>query len=109
MITILNTSSDRQSPVFEAKSGEELIGRLVSNFDEDTLIITDIAAESFVIDGLCRAAMNYAYNRLVNKCVFKIEDGEVYGELRRLGFVKNDNNLIDDIDNFFTTHKTCGK
>ncbi|MCH5324163.1 MAG: hypothetical protein J1E39_03015 [Eubacterium sp.] len=109
MITILNTSDKPDALLFEAKDGEEVLGTLTGRFEDGLFIISGISSEKFLIDGLCRAAMNYAYNRVINSCRFDIEDGEIKSELIRLGFVKNDDNYIPDIDYFFTSHKTCGK
>ncbi len=109
MITITNVSDDSGDLVFSAKSGEEELGRLNACIKEDTLVITDISSEMFLIDGLCRTAMNYAYNRLINACRFDIKDESVLAELVRLGFVKIDDNFISDIDNFFNSHKSCKK
>lgn len=109
MITILQNKEWNNGILFEAKDGDEILGTLLCETDTDTLIIKEINAIKFLIDGLCRAALNYAFNRFVNKCRFEIKNEEVLKELLRLDFVQNDNYSIDNIDNFFTSHKNCKK
>lgn len=111
MISILLNSliSDDSRLVFEVKNNDELLGSLECNISEDVLIIEKIASEIFLVDGICRTAMNYASNRGINRCEFKTQENAVWQELLRLDFVQNNNKLIDDIDNFFTSHKNCTK
>lgn len=109
MITILQNDDFREGILLEAKDGEEILGTILCEIEADTLVIKEISADRFLIDGLCRAALNYAFNRFVNKCRFAEQKKEVMDELIRLQFVQIDNNLIDNIDNFFTLHKNCKK
>ncbi len=109
MITIKNVCAESDDLVFKANDGEEVLGTLNGRFEDGVLVINSVRSERFLIDGLCRAAMNYAFNRSVNRCRFEIDDPEVTKELIGLGFVKIDDNFIPDIDNFFNSHKTCGK
>ena len=109
MITILQNEEYKEAILFEAKDGDEILGTLLCEIDSDTLVIKDIESDKFLIDGLCRAALNFAFNRFVNKCRFKKQSEDVMNELIRLGFVQIDNYYIDNIDNFFTLHKNCKK
>ena len=109
MITILQNEEYKNGILFDAKNGDEILGTLLCEIDENTLIIKKICSDKFLIDGLCRAALNYAFNRFINKCRFEKQEEEVQIELLRLGFVQIDNYCIDNIDNFFTLHKNCKK
>ncbi len=109
MITILQNPDITDRLVFEAKDRGDLLGTLACHIDGDTLYITEITSEQFLIDGLCRTALNFASNRFVNKCVIAPQKSDVWQELLRLDFVQNNNNCINDIDNFFTSHKSCKK
>lgn len=111
MITILlnpETASDDKL-IFEAKEKDILLGTIECHIDKDLLTIVKVSGEMFLIDGLCRTALNFAANRNVNKCAFLRQDKAVWDELIRLDFVQNNNKTIDDIDNFFTSHKSCKK
>lgn len=109
MITILQNTEYKEGILFEAKDADEVLGTLICEIDTDTLVIKEIKSISFLIDGLCRAALNYAFNRFVNKCRFEKQEESVLKELLRLDFVQIDNYSIDNIDNFFTSHKNCKK
>lgn len=109
MITILQNKEYNEGILFEAKDGDEVLGTLLCEIDTDTLIVKEIKSISFLIDGLCRTALNYAFNRFVNKCRFEKQDESVLKELLRLDFVQIDNYFIDNIDKFFTSHKNCKK
>lgn len=109
MITILQNTEYKDGILFEAKDGDEILGILLCEIDTDTLVIKEIKSISFLIDGLCRAALNFAFNRFVNKCRFEKQEESVLKELLRLEFVQIDNYCIDNIDNFFTSHKNCKK
>lgn len=109
MITILQNKEYADGILFEAKDSDEILGTLLCEIEEDTVIIKEIKSTVFLIDGLCRAALNFAFNRLINKCRFEPQEKSVLDELLRLQFVQNDNYYIDNIDNFFTSHKNCKK
>ncbi len=107
MITILRNNDISDYILFEAKDDEEIIGTLSCDIENGELIISDIQSTPFLVDGLCRTALNYALNRFINKCVFLTEGKPCHEQLLKLSFVQNGNNTIDDIDNFFTSHKNC--
>ncbi len=109
MITILQNDDFKEGILLEAKDGEEILGTILCKIDEDTLVVKEISSDRFLIDGLCRAALNFAFNRFVNKCRFEKQVDDVLNELIKLGFVQIDNYCIDNIDNFFTLHKNCKK
>ena len=89
MITILKNNIITDKLVFEAK-------------DVETQYI-------MLVDGLMRTAMNYAFNHFINKCTVNMQSETVWNELLKRGFVQNNDNHISDIDNFFTSHKSCKK
>ncbi len=109
MITILKREDITDRLVFEARDYDEVIGSISCRIEKDMLYIDGIKSVPFLVDGLMRTAMNYALNRFVNKCTVNPLDDSVMEQLQKLGFVQNNNNTIDDIDNFFTFHKSCKK
>lgn len=109
MITILLNPDEEKYLLFEAKDKDEILGTLKAEFESDRLVVNKIDCEKFVLDGLCRTALNYALNRSYLICEFSVEDNDVFNELKKLGFVQNNNNIIKDIDNFFTLNKNCTK
>ena len=99
MITILKNNIITDKLVFEAKDGDTPVGSVVCTTDGETLFV----------DGLMRTAMNYAFNHFINKCTVNMQSETVWNELLKRGFVQNNDNHISDIDNFFTSHKSCKK
>lgn len=108
MISILHKFVG-ENLVFTADDDKEPIAVLTAHFDEEYIYITDISGDPFLSDGLVRAAMNYADRHGVTKCSFETLPDSVLERIIALGFVQKDNKVIDNIDNFFTFHKSCKK
>lgn len=80
---------------------EKEIGRITAIMEtKDVLTVTEIKAEEFVIDGLCRALFSYAEKEGACTVLFKCGNENV---LQNLGFIDNIN-----IKNFFE-NKNCKK
>lgn len=102
---------------FEDKSGvmeyaafedENKLANLKMTLDFPDVVITELNAEGTLADGLCRAALDYADRHGVSSARFSVPDVKIL-TLRQLGFVDNDKNSIDNIGQFFASHKNCGK
>ena len=108
MITILRNKDISDKLVFEAKDDNTPVGTVTCTTDGETLFVEKIETQYIMlVDGLMRTAMNYALNRYINKCTVNMQPEAVWSELIKRGFVQNNNNNIADIDNFFTSHKSC--
>ena len=108
MITILRDKEITDKLVFLAEDDGEPIGSIICTTDGETLFVEKIETQYIMlVDGLMRTAMNYALNRYINKCTVNMQSEAVWSELIKRGFVQNNNNNIADIDNFFTSHKSC--
>lgn len=108
MITILKDKEIPDKLVFLAEDDGEPIGSIICTTDGETLFVEKIETQYIMlVDGLMRTAMNYALNRYINKCTVNMQSEAVWSELIKRGFVQNNNNNIADIDNFFTSHKSC--
>ena len=98
MITILKNNIITDKLVFEAKDGDTPVGSVVCTTDGETLFVEKLETQYIMlVDGLMRTAMNYAFNHFINKCTVNMQS------------VQNNDNHISDIDNFFTSHKSCKK
>ena len=110
MITILRNNAISNKLVFEAKDDDMPIGSVTCTTDGETLFVETLETPYIMlVDGLMRTAMNYAFNHNINKCTVNMQSETVWDELLKRGFVQNNDNHISDIDNFFTSHKSCKK
>lgn len=110
MITILKNNMITDKLVFEAKDDGAPAGTITCTTDGETLFVETLETPYIMlVDGLMRTAMNYALNHYINKCTVNMQSETVWNELLKRGFVQNNDNRISDIDNFFTSHKSCKK
>ena len=110
MITILRNKDISDKLVFEAKDDGAPVGAIPCTTDGETLFVETLETPYIMlVDGLMRTAMNYALNHYINKCTVNMQSETVWNELLKRGFVQNNDNHISDIDNFFTSHKSCKK
>lgn len=110
MITILRNKDINDKLVFEAKDDDTPIGSVTCSTDGETLFVEKLETSYIMlVDGLMRTAMNYALNHYINNCTVNMQSETVWNELQKRGFVQNNDNHISDIDNFFTSHKSCKK
>lgn len=91
--------------VFIAQDGEE-IGHLISYIDDGTLHIMEVecADDTYLYDGIIRAALNAARNRNIDKAVFHLDDVE---KIEKLCFVADGEKDIKSIEKFLSKCKNC--
>ncbi|MBR1529047.1 MAG: hypothetical protein IJ642_07075 [Oscillospiraceae bacterium] len=58
-------------------------------------------------DGLVRSVLFKAQLRGIEKAVFEIADQTVFARLKTLGFVKNDNKILENISEVMENCKKC--
>lgn len=108
MIEINCRTDIAEGLIVTASEKGEVIATLRAEYDFPRLVIKELDAEGVLVDGLCRAALNYAVCHGVSVCDFSLTEDKMKA-VERFGFVKNDNNRIDDIGQFFSTHRNCEK
>lgn len=91
--------------VFIAQDGEE-IGHLISYIDDGALHIMEVecADDTYLYDGIIRAALNAARNRNIDKAVFHLDDVE---KIEKLCFVADGEKDIKSIEKFLSKCKNC--
>lgn len=109
MIEILQNKSNTEKIEFNAKDGDEVLGRCAGYIDGDVFVFDELECEDFFIDGLVRAILNLMDLHGIETARFDFTDMEIIGKLRKLGFVYNDENTIENIAEFFAGKKNCTK
>lgn len=104
MIEILQNKENIDKIEFNARDGEEVLGRIAGELRGDAFVIDELECEPFFTDGLVRAILNLMALHGIDKARFELP--EHTEELRRLKFFENEPR-IDSIAEFFD--KGCGK
>lgn len=104
MIEILQNKENVEKIEFNARDGEEILGRIAGELVGDAFVINELECDEFFADGLVRAILNLMALHGIDKARFELpEHAEL---LRRLKFFK-DEPKIDSIAEFFD--KGCCK
>ncbi len=107
---ILATHGLTEAMVSEAKDGAAVIGHIVYRYTPEEVVIYDVqdGGAIDVLDGLVRAVLFKAELRGIEAAVFRVNDEPMMARVRLLGFVKNDENKIDNIADIMESCKKCG-
>ncbi len=91
--------------VFEATSGEDVIGYGIYYYQEDKVVIKLIKCDDlYIYDGIVRAILFLSVTKGYKKAEFDMAEKErVIG----LGFIKCGNSTLDNIDDFMNNCKKC--
>ena len=74
------------------------------------IVIYDYSGEEWdIIDGVIRTILFKGMLGGINKCDFRISDNDKMAKLTKLGFITADRLSIDDINDFMSGCKSCGK
>lgn len=98
MIEILQNKENTEKIEFNARDGEEILGKIAGELFGDTFIINELDCEDFFTDGLVRAILNLMNLHGIDKARFDLPDDSE--RLRKLGFFENEPE-IDSIAEFF--------
>lgn len=110
MIEIKRNKEITDRIVFEARENDSLIGTVGGVMCDDVFEFNLIeCGDMLMLDGLIRALLNLMDMKGTTKARFNFHEIDINEKLRKLGFVKSDDNMIHDIDIFFTEHKNCVK
>jgi hypothetical protein len=107
--TVIN--GDENNIAFEALCEENIIGRCTLLLDKDTAEITEISYEegnSYIIDGIIKAAFNYAANRNYYMGICSVKGLDKY--ISAMNFSKTDKGYCNDIPSILMgSCKSCIK
>lgn len=98
MIEILQNKENTEKIEFNARDGEEILGKIAGELFGDTFIINELDCEDFFTDGLVRAILNLMNLHGIDKARFDLPDD--LERLKKLGFFE-DEPRIDSIAEFF--------
>lgn len=98
MIEILQNKENTSKIEFNAKEGEEVLGRIAGTICGDVFVIDELDCEEFFTDGLVRAILNLMTLHGIDKARFEIPKAEE--QLRKLGFIDGDTTM-ESIAAFF--------
>jgi len=98
--------ADKIVSVVEALDKNAVIGFGIYYFKAEEVIICHIDSrnDKFLYDGIVRSILYLAQMNKINKAEFKIKDNEILAEL---GFVNNDKNCLENIEDFMDKCKNC--
>lgn len=103
MIEILQNKENLDKIEFNARDGEEVLGRIAGGLDGDVFVVDELECEAFFTDGLVRAILNLMALHGIDKARFELPEREA--ELRKLRFF-TDKPEIESIAEFFD--RGCG-
>lgn len=102
MITILQNKSVVDRIRYELKDEDELLGSVSAKIENGELVIFELeSVEEMFYDGLVRAILAYADNRFVERARFDIDDEKKRRRLRGFGFITEESNVLENIQEFF--------
>ena len=105
MIEILQNKENFDKIEFNARDGEENLGKIAGELKGDVFVIDELSCEDFMADGLVRAILNLMNLHGIDKARFEADDKLEL--LKSLGFFK-DKPEIGSIAEFFDK-KCCEK
>jgi len=102
MITILQNKDFTDCIRYELKDGDELLGSVSAKIENGELVVFELdSAEEIFYDGLVRAVLAYADNRFIERARFDIDDERKRRRLRGFGFITEESNVLESIQDFF--------
>ncbi len=102
MITILQNKAVVDRIRYELKDGDELLGSVSAKIENGELVIFELeSTEEIFYDGLVRAILAYADNRFIERARFDIGDDKKRRRLRGFGFITEESDVLESIQNFF--------
>ena len=100
--------SDLFPNVVEATDKDEVIGIGVYHFDDETVVLdkVDSKGDLYLYDGIVRAVLFLAMMKGIDTARFDFPDLD---NVKKLGFVQNNDNVLRDLNGFMSKCKSCGK
>lgn len=97
--------------VVEAFDRGKVIGHGIYAYNPDSVEIFDFSdgGDLNVCDGIIRSILFKACLKGIDDAMFKIDDINKINKLKKLNFVKNDNKMLNSINDFMNSCKNCKK
>lgn len=94
--------------VVEATDNDNIIGTGVYHFDNEFVVIDEINSNGdlYIYDGIVRAILFLAMMKGYDVARFDLKD---LSDVKKLGFVQNNDNILTDLNGFMKKCKSCGK
>lgn len=94
--------------VVEAEDNGNVIGYGIYHFENSTVVLDEVNSEGdlYLYDGIVRAVLFLAVMKGYDVAEFRFSDKE---NARKLGFIKNDDNVLSGLNEFMSKCKSCGK
>lgn len=99
MIEILQNKENLDKIEFNARDGEEVLGRIAGVLDGEEFAVDELDCEDFFTDGLVRAILNLMSLHGIDKARFDLPESDLE-RLRKLRFF-SDEPKMDSINAFF--------
>ena len=99
MIEIIQNKENFDKIEFNARDGEENLGRIAGELEGDGFVINELECEEFFTDGLVRAILNLMTLHGIDKARFELPEDDLE-RLKKLRFFENEPR-IDSIAEFF--------
>lgn len=93
----------------EAMDGEQVTGYIIYAYEPNAVAVyvIDDGGDLMLCDGLVRSVLFKGMLRGLNKGVFRLTDEAMTAKMRTLRFVKNDENVLEDIAKIMDNCKSC--
>lgn len=99
MIEITQNKENFDKIEFNARDGEEVLGRIAGELKGEAFVINELECEEFFTDGLVRAILNLMALHEIDKARFELPENDLE-RLRKLRFF-DDEPKIESIAAFF--------
>ena len=98
MVEILQNKENAEKIEFNARDGEEILGKIAGVLDGDIFVVDELECDDFFTDGLVRAILNLMTLHGIDKARFELPHKSE--QLKKLGFFA-DGPKMDSIAEFF--------
>ena len=98
MVEILQNKQNTEKIEFNARDGEEVLGKIAGVLEGDVFVIDELECDDFFTDGLVRAILNLMTLHGIDKARFELPNKSE--QLKKLGFF-TDKPEMDSIAEFF--------
>ncbi len=105
---VVSTILSENIHIVESMNGDSKNGYGIYSVGENGLAIHEFESDEWeIIDGIVRTVLFKGMLAGINRCEFQVRDVEKQKKLIKLGFIKEDNKIIEDINDFMSNCKNC--
>lgn len=93
----------------EAMDGDKVTGYIIYAYEPEQVAVhaVDDGGDLMLCDGLVRSVLFKGLLRGLNKGVFRVTDASMMDKMRKLRFVKNDEIVLENIEEIMDNCKSC--